>query len=297
MALNRLMLHEIKVLVKSSFLYFWIMIQAPLRKFWILFLWIGILSECRVEAMVQRDTTIRINNTLVDLKFPLGEIKGTILMLPGWNFSRSKTCEHSSFCSEALKQGFVLICPEMGKSLYASSIYPETRKDWALFPQLKFITDTLQPYVRLNYNLLKEGQSNFIYGISTGARGGALIVENTGKLYGGAALLSGDYNQCQDTSDNLMKGFYGSYTRYKSRWEGPDNPSLNVSKIKCPVYLGHGKNDKVVPFQQTLNLFEKLKKEGSFVTFSQKEGMGHDFNFWAGETGDVLLFFKKNMQH
>jgi len=273
------------------------MIQSSRSKFWLLFLWIGMLSEGSVVAMFQRDTTIRLNNTLVDLKFPQGEIKGAILMLPGWNFSRTKTCEHTSFCSEALKLGFVLICPEMGKSLYASGTYPETRKDWALFPQLKFITDTLQPFVRVKYNLLKEGQSNFIYGISTGARGGALILENTGKLYSGAALLSGDYNQCLDTADNLMKGFYGSYTKYKSRWEGPDNPLLNLSKIKCPVYLGHGKNDKVVPFQQTLILFEKLKKAGSSVIYSQKEGMGHDFNFWSGETGDLLLFFKNNMQH
>jgi S-formylglutathione hydrolase FrmB len=249
-----------------------------------------------LSASFHHDTTLLINHTKVDIRFPEKEIRGSILMLPGWNFSRTKTCENSTFCTRALEEGFVLIAPEMGKSLYASTVYPATRRDWAVFPQLRFITDTLQPVVREKFNLLREGQNNFIYGISTGARGGALVAENTGKLYIGAALLSGDYDQRLDSTDNLMKGFYGSMNKFRERWEGADNPWMNASKIKCQVFLGHGKNDKVVPFVQSKNFFSRLVKVGVPAVFSQKEGEGHNFNFWGSETADVLQFFNKLIQ-
>ncbi len=251
----------------------------------------GICFSTPCQAMNGRDTTIRVNATLVRIQWPPGEMRGAILMLPGWNFSRTKTCENSSFCSKALEKGFVLISPEMGKSLYASRTYPNTRTDWAGYPQLKFITDTLQPLLQKQFGLLKPGRINFIYGISTGSRGGALILEHTGNLYKGAALLSGDYNQVADTADNLMKGFYGSCLRFPDRWKGEDNPAVNSAKIKAQVFLGHGTADAVVPFAQSKYFYECLKKAGVDVTFDAKEKQGHRFEFWDAETDAILALF------
>ena len=53
------------------------------------------------------DTTLSINGRAVSIKYPDTISCGTILCLPGWNFSRTDVCERSSFCKEALRRGFV----------------------------------------------------------------------------------------------------------------------------------------------------------------------------------------------
>ncbi|HXC03523.1 MAG TPA: prolyl oligopeptidase family serine peptidase [Bacteroidia bacterium] len=243
----------------------------------------------------QRDTTVYIHTRAVDILYPEGRAKGTILMLPGWNFSRKKTCEQSNFCTQAVKAGFVLICPEMGKSLYASAVYPESRKEWAGYPQLHFITDTLEPYLQKQFNLLKKGQKNFIYGISTGARGGALILEHSDSLFCAAALLSGDYDQLLDPKDNLMNGYYGSSTQFKSRWEGEDNPCKQADKIKASVYLGHGRKDAVVAYLQTLVFYEALQKYNVKRKLGTQEEAGHTYAFWGSQTEEVLNYFEEKL--
>ncbi len=243
------------------------------------------------NIFASKDTLFKINNVEVTVYFPSNTIRGTILMLPGWNFSMNKTCENSSFCKIALEKGYVLICPEMKKSLYATEIFTETRKDWAVYPQLKFITDTLIPFFQNKYNLLKKADINFIYGISTGARGVALILENTNIIFKAGALLSGDFDQIKMKKDNLMNGFYGSYKEFKNRWEGADNPSKNVSKIKGSIYIGHGKKDKVVPSTQSLDFYNSLKNSGLKINFSYKDNFGHDYTYWESETIAILQFF------
>ncbi|MFI5149949.1 MAG: prolyl oligopeptidase family serine peptidase [Bacteroidia bacterium] len=247
------------------------------------------------QAAQHKDTTIYINTRAIDIQYPQGKAKGTILMLPGWNFSRKKTCEQSNFCSKATKAGFLLICPEMGKSLYASAVYPESRKDWTGYPQLHFITDTLEPYLQKQFNLLRPGQKNFIYGISTGARGGALILEHSDSLFCGAALLSGDYEQTLDPKDNLMNGYYGSIDQFKSRWEGEDNPCRHTDKIKASLYLGHGMKDEVVSYKQSLAFEAALMKHHVKYVFVTPELAGHNYAFWGTETEAVLRFFEKKL--
>ncbi|MBL7892913.1 MAG: prolyl oligopeptidase family serine peptidase [Bacteroidia bacterium] len=245
---------------------------------------------------ITSDTTIILNGDTVDVLFPDGSIKGQILVLPGWNYYRRKCCNESSFCFAALKRGYVLVLPEMGKSLYASAVYPETRKEWADFPQLKWITDTLITYLQKHAGLFSPDQSNYIFGISTGGRGVALIVEHTGTLFKAAAALSGDYDQTKLPTDNLVTGFYGNYTDFKMRWEGEDNPLLNASKVFVPFYLGHGLTDNVVPVEQTRMFYNELKRINTNLShvLMLKEQYGHSYKYWDSETDAVLKFFEKN---
>ncbi len=253
-----------------------------------------LFTETEAKAITGRDTSIFIGGRSVSIHFPAVQAKGVILMLPGWNFSKDKTCQNSSFCEKALHQGFVLICPEMGKSLYASQVFSNTRKDWSSFPQLRFITDTLQNYFQKTFQLLKKGDRNYLYGISTGARGVALILENTDGIYRCGALLSGDYDQTLDSTDNLMRGYYGSLANFKERWEGRDNPGKHADKIHVPLYIAYGKNDKVVAPVQSASFFETLRASGKTVQMSSKENAGHDYLFWESETNPVLKFFNSH---
>ncbi len=82
------------------------------------------------------DTSLIISNVRVDLIFPNSLVEGTILVLPGWNFKCNDICQKSDFCQKAKREGYVLIMPDMLKSIYASQLYPETRKDWLKYPTL-----------------------------------------------------------------------------------------------------------------------------------------------------------------
>ncbi|MEW6470342.1 MAG: prolyl oligopeptidase family serine peptidase [Bacteroidota bacterium] len=243
------------------------------------------------------DTTFLANGRMVSILASKKEHKGTILCLPGWSYSRLDVCEKSAFCEKALAQGYHLVLPEMEKSIYASQPYPETRKDWLGFPQLPFITDTLIPHLQRELGLLLYGQNNFLYGISTGGRGVALIAVHTDTLFRAGAALSGDFNQLLDSSDNLMKGWYGEYKKFPERWK-TDNPSMTPGKIMIPLFFAHGMADKVVPDKQT-TAFEKLLRQTKASTTPDhvaiiKPDAGHDYEFWDSQTQAVLKFFDAN---
>jgi S-formylglutathione hydrolase FrmB len=247
------------------------------------------------NAKIRHDTTLRIGSIPVDFRFPETVSHGTILVLPGWNFSKSDVCERSEFCFLAKSKGYVLVMPEMLKSVYSSAFYNETRADWRRYPTLHWITDTLIPYCRLHFHLFQYGDLNFLYGISTGARGVALVAENTDSLFLAGAALSGDYDQTSMPNDNLMTGYYGPYGQFKDRWKGPDNPLLHAERLKIPLYLAHGKQDAVVPCGQSTTFYRKIitndPKKGHFLQLC--DTCEHNYAFWNSCTRQVFMFFNR----
>jgi len=251
------------------------------------------LSALVVNA--QKDTTIIVGSVPVDFRFPGISSQGAILVLPGWNFSRTDVCSKSDFCTEAVKKGYVLVLPEMLKSVYSSALFPETRTDWRHYPTLRWITDTLIPFCRFQFHIFNSGGRNFLYGISTGARGVALVAENTDSLFLAGAALSGDYDQTSMPSDRLITGYYGPYDQFKNRWEGPDNPSFQTNNLKIPLYLAHGTRDAVVPCKQSIDFSRKIISDdpGRGHVLYLCDTCGHNYAFWDSQTQDVFVFFEK----
>ena len=236
--------------------------------------------------------TIYINKVPIDIRQGEGVIKGDILVLPGWNFSRTKWCDSSDLCEHALKLGYRLIMPEMGKSIYASHYYPETRKDWLAYPTLTWLVDSMIP--QLQKQGIFKGRDNFLIGLSTGARGVVMIAEKTGNFFKAGAALSGDYDQLTETNDNLITGFYGSYAKFPLRWKNEDNPAHDIAKLKIPIYFGHGLMDNIVPFVQTKSFYElKMMNspESKSVFITSKKG-GHNFKYWNSEVDNILNWFQ-----
>lgn len=243
----------------------------------------------------QKDTTIIVGSVPVDFRFPGVSLRGAILVLPGWNFTRTDVCTKSGFCTEATKQGYILVLPEMLKSVYSSALFPETRAEWRHYPTLHWITDTLIPFCRNQFHIFNSGGRNFLYGISTGAKGVALVAENTDSLFLAGAALSGDYDQTSMPSDRLMTGYYGPYDQFKNRWEGPDNPSFQTNNLKIPLYLAHGKRDAVVPCTQSIDFSKKIISENPSRghVLHLCDTCGHNYTFWNSQTADVFAFFEK----
>ncbi|HEX2933792.1 MAG TPA: prolyl oligopeptidase family serine peptidase [Bacteroidales bacterium] len=246
------------------------------------------------------DTIINLPNqhsTLpVYLKFPGNKTaKGVIVVLPGWKLPVLDWYTKTTFCQKALAMGYILIMPEMSKSIYATQRYPETRKDWLQFATRTWFKDTLITYLQKQYGLLLPGQKNYLLGLSTGARGVALLALDCPEIFRKGAGLSGDYDQTQMPKDALMTGWYGSFSEYTDRWKGPDNVVSRFKELKIPLYLGHGKADKIVPVSQTIQFADSLKKYNTkLVTCHINETAEHNYDYWNSEVDAVLAFFNKH---
>lgn len=217
--------------------------------------------------------------------------RGNILLLHGWNLSPTGWCEQTTLCEKLRNAGYNIIVPDMGKSMYASEIYPETMKSLADQPQLNWLTDTVLVYLRDSFNLLSPGMKNFVVGLSTGARGAFAVALTCPDVFSGAVVLSGDYDQTLMPDDNLMTYYYGNYDMYPERWEGKDNLLRRADEWKIPIYIGHAVEDPVVPFEQSDTLYKTLIKLGKVEPVANFPfDYGHDYRYWESETNNILKF-------
>jgi S-formylglutathione hydrolase FrmB len=245
------------------------------------------------STITDHDTTFDVNGRKTDIIFPSVKQKGTILVLPGWNFTRDDICLRSDFCTKAKQLGFVMVMPDMMKSVYATKIFQETRKEWISYPQLPWLTDTLIPALQSKFNLLQPGQNNFIFGISTGGRGVAMAAIYSQGIFIAGAALSGDYNQIEMQDDKLISGYYGEYLKFPDRWKGNDNPFYNAEKVNIPLFLAHGKADNIDPYHQTEEFYNKLKSIHPDLGHKLVvvENASHNYDFWSSQYDSVFEFF------
>jgi S-formylglutathione hydrolase FrmB len=244
--------------------------------------------------VLPQDTIVYINQRKVVIKsLHNPKSKGTFLLLPGWNFPPEDWCLKTTLCEKVTKLGYSIVMPDMGKSVYQEKIFPETRNDWKKYPTRRWLTDTVIPSLQKDYSLLLSNGNNYIVGLSTGARGVALLLLDMPELFTGAAALSGDYNQSMMTTDNLMKGYYGEYEMFKHRWDNVDNPFYRINEFRTPIYLGHGTADKVVPTDQTIRFHASLLKAHPQMKMKLNLPVaGHDYGYWESEVDNILKFFE-----
>ncbi len=217
---------------------------------------------------------------------------GDILVLPGWNFPRTKWQEQSPLIAEAEKSGFRCVFPEMKTTLYESRYFPETTMKWSATPGGEWIKSVLIPSLQ-KMGLFRPGGSNFVMGLSTGGRGAVLVCLRNPGLFRGAASLSGDFDQTAMRRDRLMTAVYGPCEKFHQRWAGTDNPMKTVGLWNTPLYLGHGRADTVVPFSQSESFYRALKKQHPRMrlVFNDPKDAGHDFTYWSSEVKPVMEFF------
>lgn len=224
--------------------------------------------------------------------------KGQVMLLHGWNLPPLQWFEETTLDEKLLKAGFILIVPDMGKSLYATSTYKETLPVLKQQPLLSWLKDTVITYLQDSIGIFKKGDNNFIVGLSTGARGAFALSLHKPDLLSGIGLLSGDYDQTLNPYDNLMIYLYGNYELFPKRWEGRDNLLREfLRKIKLtqrcflpPLFVAHGMDDPVVSVVQSDTLVQVLLQHGCSVQYRFIQGEKHNYHFWEGETPYVLNF-------
>lgn len=232
----------------------------------------------------------------VDIKAPDGSSRGTILVLQGWNFPNTDWCDSTSFCTRALEEGYVLVFPEMGKSIYSENTYAETRSDWLKYPTRKWLRDSVIGKLQQEFGLFDKSDRNFVLGLSTGGRGALLLAIDLPQEFSGCATLSGDYDQSMFPNDNLYVGFFGKMNSFKDRWKKEENPiNLMLRKdLRVPVYIGHGMADNVVPyfhFELLKEFLDNIKPEVEIVYHTDSTA-NHNYTYWNSEVENVLEFFE-----
>ncbi|WP_448528457.1 prolyl oligopeptidase family serine peptidase [Raineya sp.] len=246
---------------------------------------------------LQSFQTLKIAGRLVDVALPNPKIpiKGNLLILQGFAFPKDDWCKKSSLCQKALAEGYILIMPEMGKSNYMSKLYPETRSDWRKEPQKHWLTDSVFQFLQEKYCLLLPTQKNFIVGLSTGGRGVAVVALEKPELFTAAAALSGDYDQSKIPQDRVHIGYMGAFQQFPKRWKEEENIVFQIQKWKTPIYLGHGKQDKVCPYTQTQVFYEALRKNHPTlkVKLNLPAQYAHDYKYWDYEVDNILAFFRE----
>ncbi|MDR2009671.1 MAG: prolyl oligopeptidase family serine peptidase [Bacteroidales bacterium] len=228
------------------------------------------------------------------IKYPSENIsiKGTILMLHGWNLPPEEWCENSSFCEKALNKGYVLVIPHYGKGNYILEIYPETILDYRKYPTLEWIKNFQIPYLRQQFGLFHEKQDNFVAGISTGARGATLLTYHMPEIFKGVASLSGDFDITKMPDEYLYYSYLGYYKDFTERWK-KECFAYDCKNYKVPTYIGHGKADNISPPDQSIMMYDSLKKiqPDLKVTVHFPEHEKHDYIYWESETDNILNFF------
>jgi pimeloyl-ACP methyl ester carboxylesterase len=235
--------------------------------------------ECRVEFILPKDS-----------------IKGSILMLHGWNLPALQWCDSTEFCKKAIDRKFALIIPELEKCNYPLEIYPETLDQYKKYPSLTWIMDSLLVGISEHTGLLLAQHKNFVAGISTGGRGATLLSFYLPEIFAACASISGDFDITAMQSEFLYNAWFGPYEKFKERWEN-ECFAYRCSHYVVPTYIGHGRNDYVSPVIQSLAMYDSLKYYHSdlLIKGNFPDEAKHNYDYWKSETENILDFFNQFM--
>jgi pimeloyl-ACP methyl ester carboxylesterase len=252
-----------------------------------------------IEPFIRRDTSLNYMfrgefNCKVEIVLPAGNIKGNILLLHGWNLPPTAWCEQTDFCQMAIEAGYALIIPELDKCNYPLEIYPETLRQYKMYPTLPWIIDTLLVGIATETGLLVSGQINFVAGISTGGRGATLLAFYKPELFSACASLSGDFNITAMQNEYLYIAWFGPYKDFPKRWER-ECFAYRCEDYDVPTYIGHGKQDDISPYTQSKAMYDSIKinHPDLFLIGHFPDSVAHNYKYWASESRAILDFFNE----
>jgi hypothetical protein len=197
----------------------------------------------------------------------------------------------------------VLVCPDMGSTLYETKFYPETVKQWDGIPGGLWVKEVLVPWLQKTYKIAKDRKYTGIAGVAMGARGALLIASSCPDIFGAAAGLSGDYDKTLSTRKKTFATVYGDYTTNRDRWENDDNVIEAAEGLRdTPVFLGHGGRDRDTPVEQSRLLSIRIKQlqkkhlQKYVLEYHEKEKLTHDWKCWKALTQPMMQFFDTTMK-
>lgn len=221
-------------------------------------------------------------------KYPL------VLALHGWNHTPEMFRDKGDLARYADQYGLVLAIPAMGKTVYETAFYPESKKKWGAIPGTRWVGEVVLPYLRKNLPIYDDRAHTAVVGYSTGGRG-ALLLAAAYPEFAFAGSSSGTFDLMRlDPKDGEYKihaVIYGPREQFKDRWE-LDNviaPARLDKLVGTVVYAAHSGQDIVVKPDQLEALREANaaraapQKAVSAIIALVPDGGPHDWPFWVGQ--------------
>ncbi|MDY0001718.1 MAG: alpha/beta hydrolase-fold protein [Polyangia bacterium] len=251
--------------------------------------WAGPLEIAHVEG--SRRVTGRLLLYLPSGYRPEGR-HPLVIALHGWGSALEDWPRRSGIAGLADRLGAVLVCPDMGHTVYEDRYFKGLRPRPGRTPALpgaRWIGEVVLPLARRSFGVSKEPGRTAILGYSTGGRG-ALLVAQRYPEFGFAAGMSGTYDLdalSPGTGEyRIHAALYGPRHRYPERWRRDQSvtPDL-VARLKgVRVVLGHGALDRVVPAAQTRAMAKAITGAGLPAPILRIDPRAaHDFSYWRRE--------------
>jgi enterochelin esterase-like enzyme len=223
---------------------------------------------------------------------PAAYVKGQrlplVLALHGWGHSPELWKAKGDLASYAEKHALVIAMPDMGKTVYETALYPESRGAWTVAPGARWAAEVILPYVRAHYAVWPDRAHTAVLGYSTGGRGAVLLAEAYPE-FAFAGSLSGTYDlmtlRPEEGEYKIHAAVYGPREKFNARWER-DNIVSAQRLAKLPgtrLFIAHGRKDRGVNPNQLEALRAALKPTAVAVEFVVVPEAGHDWAFWNSQ--------------
>ncbi|MCL1833260.1 MAG: esterase family protein [Leptospirales bacterium] len=242
----------------------------------------------------------------IQIYFPKDYVKGkklrTIIALHQSNRNENDW-ESSGVESFANTYNMVIVCPNMKRSVYENSFYPETTYKWNVIPGSKFLGETLIKFLNKNFSLALKRDSTGIMGIEAGAHGAILTPCYYPNRFKAAAGIAGYYDPpvIHEKYIKMIESVYGRYEDFKDRWENDANPLKLAERLKgVHIYLFHGlKWDSYQPEQSrvmAIKIKQLQKKSSDYsITYKENKTGSKGWGYWRNQVPDVMAFMNENL--
>ena len=240
----------------------------------------------------------------IQIYFPKDYVKGkklrTIIALHQSD-KNERDWESSRIESFADRYNMVIVCPNMKRSVYENSYYPETTYKWNVIPGSKFLGETLIKFLNSNFSLASKKESTGIVGVELGAHGAVLTSCYYPNRFNAAAGISGYYDPTAIQKNRMIEAVYGSYRSFQERWDNDASPLKLAEKLKgVHVFLYHGlKYDSYQPEQSrvmAIKIKQLQKKSSDYaVTYKEIKGASKGWANWNIPLSDIMSFMDENL--
>ncbi len=198
-----------------------------------------------------------------------------VLALHGWNHTPEQWIKNDDLGPLAEKHGLVIAMPAMGKTVYETTLYAESKPTGLAAPGARWAAEVIVPWVRKHFAVTDETS---VIGYSTGGRGAVLLARLYPDRFAFAGSVSGTFDlaklQPADGEYKIHAAVFGPRERFPDRWARDDIAGHPLGTAR--LYAAHGAKDTAVHPNQ----LDALKDKAECVLV---EGAAHDWAFWHAQ--------------